>query len=101
MKAVAQKNGEVACRSDALVRVLLLEESLADSQDILEELRAGGMTIEPTVLATRQEFLEAITAQDFSIVLSTYELPGWSGLEAFEELQRDAVHPRNQCPGRT
>lgn len=88
MKAVAQKNGEVACRSDALVRVLLLEESLADSQDILEELRAGGMTIEPTVLATRQEFLEAITAQDFSIVLSTYELPGWSGLEAFEELQR-------------
>ena len=34
------------------VRVLLLEESLADSQDILEELRATGMTIEPTVVST-------------------------------------------------
>src|SRR5208283_784110 len=73
---------------ESSVRVLLLEESLADSQDILEELRATGMTIEPTVVSTRQEFLEAIGSQDFSIVLSAYRLPDWSGLEAFEELQK-------------
>jgi two-component system, cell cycle sensor histidine kinase and response regulator CckA len=90
MKAMSQKDCAVVGTGDSgpLVRVLLLEELLADSQDILEELRTAGMSIEPTVLATRQEFVEALASQDFSIVLSAYELPGWSGLEAFEELQR-------------
>lgn len=68
MKAVSQKNCEVTSAGNGLVRVLLLEESLADSQDILEELRAAGMNIEPTVLATRQEFVDAITSQNFSAV---------------------------------
>jgi len=88
MKAMSQRNCGVVAASDFTARVLLLQESLADSQDVLEELRAAGMTIEPTVLATRQEFVEAIASQDFSIVLSAYTLPGWSGLEAFEELQK-------------
>jgi two-component system, cell cycle sensor histidine kinase and response regulator CckA len=72
----------------APVRVLLLEESLADSQDILEELRAAGMNIEPTVVATRREFREAILFHNFSIILSAYQLPEWSGLDAFDELQK-------------
>lgn len=74
--------------TEATVRVLLLEGSLADSQDILEELRAAGMNIEPTVVANQQEFLEAIASQEFSVILSAYRLPGWSGLEAFDELQK-------------
>src|SRR5215469_1167663 len=87
MKEMSLKNSDVN-GNDSIVRVLVLEESLADSQDILEELRAAGLIFEPTVLATRQEFVEAMASQDFSIVLSAYQLPGWSGLEAFEELQR-------------
>ncbi len=87
MKAVGLEKSSTS-GVESPVRVLLLEESLADSQDILEELRATGMTIEPTVVSTRQEFVEAIGSQDFSIVLSAYRLPDWSGLEAFEELQK-------------
>jgi PAS domain S-box-containing protein len=88
MKAVSQTNGESACGSGPLVRVLLLEDSPSDSQVICEQLRAAGISIEPTILAARQEFVEAIAEKDFSIVLSAHQLPGWSGLEAFEELQR-------------
>ena len=70
------------------LRLLLLEESLSDTQDLLEELRVAGMAVEPTVAATRQEFLDAITTQEFSIVLSAYRLTGWNGIEAFEELKK-------------
>jgi two-component system, cell cycle sensor histidine kinase and response regulator CckA len=74
--------------TETTLHVLLLEDSLADSQKILEELRAGGMTIEPVVVATRQEFLDAIVYQDFSIVLSAYRLRDWNGLEALHELKK-------------
>jgi CheY-like chemotaxis protein len=70
------------------VRVLLLGDSLTDSQDILEELRAAGINVEPTVVSARREFLEAISSQDFSIVLSAHRLAEWSGLEALGELQK-------------
>jgi CheY-like chemotaxis protein len=78
----------VLAATELSVRVLLLEESLADSQDMLEELRVAGVTIEPTVVATRREFVEAISSQDFSIIVSAYRLTEWSGMEAFEELQK-------------
>ncbi len=73
---------------ESTVRVLLLERSLADSQDILEELRASGMPIEPTVMSTRHEFLDAIRSQDFSVILSEYSLDEWNALEAFDELKK-------------
>jgi CheY-like chemotaxis protein len=73
---------------ESTVRVLLLECSLADLQDVLEKLRASGMPIEPTVLSMRHEFLEAIGSQDFSVILSEYRLDGWNALEALDELKR-------------
>ena len=87
MKAIGVE-GIVLNETESPVRVLLLEESLADSQDMLEELRAAGLVIEPTVVATRQEFREAISSQEYSIILSAHTLPDWSGMEAFEELQK-------------
>jgi len=70
------------------LRVLLLEESHMDSQGILEELRASGLAIESTVVASRREFLEAISSQDFSAILSAYELPDWNGMKALCELRK-------------
>jgi two-component system, cell cycle sensor histidine kinase and response regulator CckA len=70
------------------LRVLLLEESDADSQEILQELRSAGMAIETTVIARRGEFLEAISSQDYSVILSAYKLPEWSGMEALQELRK-------------
>jgi len=68
--------------------VLLLEKSDADAQNILEELRTAGMVIEPTVVEGRCEFLEAISSQDFCVILSADQLPEWSGMEALHELRK-------------
>jgi two-component system, cell cycle sensor histidine kinase and response regulator CckA len=88
MKGTISIEKSVRVASAETVHVLLLEDSLADSQRILEELRASGMAIEPMVVATRHEFLEAIASQDFSIILSAYRLREWSGLEALDELKK-------------
>ena len=88
MKATISIEKSVRTATEAIVHVLLLEDSLQDSQRILEELRASGMPIEPMVVATRHEFLEAIASQDFSIILSGYRLRDWSGLEALNELKK-------------
>lgn len=70
------------------LRVLILEKSEAESQIIIQELLAAGMTIEPTVVTGRSEFLEVISSQDFSAILAACQLPDWSGLEALQELRK-------------
>jgi len=72
--------------SERPVKVLLLEESLAGSQEILQKLRTAGLTIEPTVVATKGEFREAIQSQDFSVIVSAHRVKEWSGLEALSEI---------------
>lgn len=81
---------EKAVKTNTLpsVRVLLLQKSQVDSQIILEELRATGMVIEPTVVASRSEFLEAISSHDYTAILSAYELPEWNGMQALHELRK-------------
>ncbi|MGB7726974.1 MAG: response regulator, partial [Candidatus Acidiferrum sp.] len=69
------------------IRMLLLEESPATSQSILEELHAAGMAIEPTVARSCREFLDAIAIQNFSLIVSAYRLRDWSALEALNAMQ--------------
>jgi hypothetical protein len=61
MKAI-DLHEQFAAGAGSPCRVLLLEKSLADSRDILEELQFAGMAVLPTVAATRDEFLQAISA---------------------------------------
>ena len=69
------------------IRMLLLEESPANAQCILEELHAAGMTIESTVARSCREFLDAIAIQNFSLIVSAYRLRDWSALEALQAMQ--------------
>jgi len=69
------------------LRVLLLEPSQKDAEKILHELRAAGFAIEPAILSRREEFLEAISSIEFSVILSAYQLPDWNAMEALEELR--------------
>ena len=87
MKAIGDRK-TIPVLAGSTVHVLLLEDSLADSQKILEELQASGMSIDPTVVAARSEFLDAIASQDFSVILSGYRLRDWNGLDALDELKK-------------
>lgn len=72
----------------APLRILLVEPCANDVDKVLRELHSAGFMLEPTVVSSREEFLEALASADFSVVLSAYALPGWNGMQAFEELRQ-------------
>jgi two-component system, cell cycle sensor histidine kinase and response regulator CckA len=69
------------------IRLLILEHSHHDAELLLLELRGAGLSIEHTLVADQQQFREALRQGHFDIVLSDYRLPGWTGLDALEELR--------------
>jgi two-component system cell cycle sensor histidine kinase/response regulator CckA len=72
----------------APLQILLLEDSAEDARKILEYLRSAGFALEPTIVSSRIEFLEAVSSGDFAVIFSDYQLPDWDGMQALQELRR-------------
>jgi PAS domain S-box-containing protein len=70
------------------LRVLLLEDSDADADLIMQRMKDAdpGTRIDHAV--TRKQFAERIAANQYDIVLADYGLPNWTGMEALRELRR-------------
>ncbi|MEY8689906.1 MAG: response regulator [Leptothrix sp. (in: b-proteobacteria)] len=75
------------------LRLLHLEDAELDHQLVLAHLRRGGIEAQVRRVETEAEFLAAL-AERWDAVLSDYNLPGYSGLLALEQLrERDTVLP--------
>ncbi|HUJ41833.1 MAG TPA: PAS domain S-box protein [Candidatus Acidoferrales bacterium] len=72
-------------------RLLFLEDDAADLELIQRELRRGGVDFEGTTVSGPREFLEQLTQGNWDAVLSDFRLPGWTGLDALDELKKAAV----------
>jgi signal transduction histidine kinase len=73
------------------LRVLHLEDSELDHQLMLAHLRRGGLSFDAVRIDSEAEFLQAIEPeQDWDIVISDYNLPGFSGLVALDLLKASA-----------
>ena len=69
------------------LRVLHLEDSELDHELALVHLRRAGVQVACRRIESRAEF-EAALGEGWDVVLSDYNLPGFSGLEALRMLQR-------------
>jgi CheY-like chemotaxis protein len=63
------------------LRVLLLEDNPADAELVLYELQRAGIEAETVRVITREDFEQQLEARPDAI-LSDYQLPLWSGLDA-------------------
>jgi len=73
------------------LRVLHLEDSELDHQLMLAHLRRGGLLVDVVRIDSEAEFLQAIEPeQDWDVVISDYNLPGFSGLVALDLLKASA-----------
>lgn len=68
------------------LRVLHLEDSDLDHELTLAQLRRAGLAVNAQRVESRAEF-EAALAGDWDLVLSDYNLPGFSGLQALALLR--------------
>lgn len=69
------------------LRVLHLEDSELDHELALAHLRRDGLAVDCRRVESRAEF-EAALAEPWDLVLSDFNLPGFSGLQALQILRR-------------
>jgi len=72
--------------SEHALRVLHLEDSEPDHQLMLAHLQRAGLQVQARCVATEGEFLAALE-QDWDVIVSDYNLPGFSGLVALDLLK--------------
>lgn len=70
-----------------LLRILLLEDSLLDTELIQVQLIEGGINGELVRVETRTDFQAALENQQFDLILSDYSLPSFDGISALELAQ--------------
>jgi two-component system cell cycle sensor histidine kinase/response regulator CckA len=72
----------------APLHVMLIENSAADAELILQELGRAGFQCQPQIISARAEFLGHLGRFPFDIVLADYHLPGWTGMDAFSAMRQ-------------
>jgi two-component system, cell cycle sensor histidine kinase and response regulator CckA len=72
----------------APLRVLVIEESPADAELNINELQKAGFDCCSQVVSTRAEFLAQLGRFPYDIVLASYRLPDWTGMEAFSAMRQ-------------
>jgi signal transduction histidine kinase len=73
-------------RRGAVCRLLHLEDSELDHSLALAYLQRAGLRVRARRVESRDEFARAL-AEPWDVVLSDYNLPGYSGLEALAQLR--------------
>ncbi|MCU0762740.1 MAG: histidine kinase [Hydrogenophaga sp.] len=73
--------------SPPLIRILHLEDSRVDHALVKFALQRSQLPCELTLVDTMDDFRAALTSGQFDIVLADYHLPGFTGLDAWDEAQ--------------
>lgn len=75
---------------DHALRILHLEDSLADHQLTIVTLRRANMAFTMAHVDTLDDFVQRVTTEPFDVLLADYRLPGFTALDAWQAF---ADHP--------
>lgn len=76
--------------SEGPLRILLLEDSAFDAELLRESLRRTHPAAQLTWVNDEAQFVAALHAQAHDMILSDFQLPGYSGAQALDHAQRVA-----------
>lgn len=79
-------------RTDALIRILILEDNPADAEIMAYELQEAGIAFEHKWVETEADFKKALASYRPDIILSDYDLLKYSGLKALAEAKKHTPH---------
>lgn len=74
-------------RTDAPVRVLMLEDNALDAELIGAQLAAARLKVDITRVWTRDAFVQALATQQHDVILADHVLPGFDGDAALQIAQ--------------
>ncbi|KWT74142.1 MULTISPECIES: response regulator [unclassified Variovorax] len=70
--------------SAACLRILILEDSRFDAELLIEAVRLAQPQVQTTVVNTEAQFLDALRRGPPTLILSDFQLPGFSGAQALD-----------------
>ncbi len=73
------------------ISVLLVEDSSDDAELMLRALIQDGFAVRSRRVETADALVSALETDDWNVVLSDYNLPGFNGLEALEVLKQTGL----------
>jgi len=90
---VADENAaaQLPDQSGGKLRVLLVEDELADAELILRALRAAGFEATEDIAQTAEAFTQLVRKNSYDVVLADYKLPNWNGMESVELLRGEGL----------
>jgi PAS domain S-box-containing protein len=83
-------NPTKGAQAPAPLNILYVEDSPADAELCLHDLKKAGFEPHADVVSTRDEFKEKLRSKPYDIVLSDCSMPQFSALEALEFVKREA-----------
>src|SRR5262249_8480724 len=66
------------------IRILYLEDNPVDVEPSLALLEKDGLKYEMTVVDTREDYVAALEAGGYDLILADYQLPSFDGMAALE-----------------
>ena len=90
MAGAVYSTGAAAAGSAGVIDVLILEDSRFDAELLGEALSAALPQAQTRTVRDERDFVAALAERSPSLILSDYELPGFSGAEALEIARRMA-----------
>lgn len=77
--------------SNKALQILLVEDNKHDSRFLRRALAKSDLTCEVTWVMRGEEALKKMQSKSFDAGLIDFNLPGWSGMETFEQMQEEGI----------
>ena len=87
-KTVEKKQAGATVAADPL-RVLVIEDSPADAERCLRELKKGGVKFSADIAGTREAFVDFVRSREYDVILSDYNLLDWNALDAIQIIRKE------------
>jgi diguanylate cyclase (GGDEF)-like protein/PAS domain S-box-containing protein len=71
-----------------IVRILFVDDKKSDVELCLQELKRMDFAVSADWVQTPEEFEKLLRAQPYDVIVCDYSMPGWTGMEALELLQK-------------
>src|ERR1700690_975372 len=70
------------------IRLLQIEHEADDIELCLRELKKSGLDFHADTVATREKLIQKLAEKSFDVAISDYRLPGWTGMDALDEIKQ-------------
>src|SRR5690242_19746029 len=87
---MSKPNNKIGGTAPAPLHILYVEDTPADAELCVHDLKKAGFEPHADVVSTRSEFTQKLRSKTYDVIVSECSLPDFSGMEALEVVKAEA-----------